>query len=110
MGSPKSVTVPLEFPVTYKDREVKELTFRRMKAKDTLLAEGEANKVRAGYMLFAALADVDLALIEELDVEDLGTIGERIAPLMGKSAMAAMTKAKAEAEKRAQAAASPGET
>ncbi|MFN4098141.1 MAG: phage tail assembly protein [Pararhodobacter sp.] len=110
MGNPTSVTVPLEFPVIHDGREVKELTFRRMKAKDTLIAEGEANKVRAGYMLFAALAGVDLALIEELDVEDLGTIGEKVAPLMGKSAMAALEQAKAAAQKQMEKAALPGGT
>ncbi len=29
-----SITVPLEYPVPYEGRESKELTFRRMKAKD----------------------------------------------------------------------------
>ncbi|NMG39794.1 phage tail assembly protein [Chelativorans sp. ZYF759] len=100
MSNPTSVTVPLAFPVPYEGREVKELTFRRMKAKDTLVAEAEKNQTRAGYMLFAALAGVDLALIEELDVEDLEQIGERIVPLMGKSAVAARRKALAAAEAR----------
>ncbi|MBN9047470.1 MAG: phage tail assembly protein, partial [Rhizobiales bacterium] len=54
-----SVTVPLEYPVPYNGTEVKELTFRRMKGKDTLVAEGVESQVRAGYMIFAALAGVD---------------------------------------------------
>lgn len=83
-----TVTVPLEYPFHHNGQEVKELTFRRMKAKDTLVAEDEDNKARAGFLLFAALAEVDVELIEELDVEDLETIGERIEPLMGKSVAA----------------------
>ncbi|WGG61456.1 phage tail assembly protein [Brucella intermedia] len=83
-----SVTVPLEYPVPYENGEVKELTFRRMKAKDALVAEGVESKALAGYLLFAALADVDVELIKELDIEDMETIGERIAPLMGKSGAA----------------------
>lgn len=81
-----SVTVDLDYPVIYDGREVKNLSFRRMRAKDALIAEGETNQARAGYMLFAALAGVDLAVIEDLDIEDLEKIGEAIVPLMGKSA------------------------
>lgn len=88
MAKIKTVTVPLEYPFLYDEREITELTFRRMKAKDTLVAEGEENKAKAGFLLFAALADVDVELIEELDVEDLETIGEKVTPLMGKSATA----------------------
>ncbi|OJY07179.1 MAG: hypothetical protein BGP07_16750 [Rhizobiales bacterium 63-22] len=85
-----SVTVPLEYPVPYNGTEVKELTFRRMKGKDTLVAEGVESQVRAGYMIFAALAGVDVELIEELDLVDLETVGEKVAPLMGKSVQAAV--------------------
>src|SRR5690554_3218328 len=90
---PQTVTVPLEFPVTVDGREFVSLTFRRMKAKDALVAEDETNKARAGYLMFAALADVDISVIEELDIEDLETIGEAVVPLMGKSARAEIKKA-----------------
>ena len=80
-----SVTVPLEYPVVVESREYDQLTFRRMKARDTLLAENEPNETRAGFLMFAALAGVDVAVIEELDLADLETIGEKVAPLMGKS-------------------------
>ncbi|GAA5542413.1 phage tail assembly protein [Brucella sp. NBRC 113783] len=91
MAKVTSVTVPLEYPVSYKGGEVRELTFRRMKAKDALVAEGVESEVLAGYLLFAALASVDVELIKELDVEDMEAIGERIAPLMGKSATAKLS-------------------
>lgn len=90
----RSATVTLDYPVQHEGREIQSLTFRRMKAKDALLAEGEENKARAGYLLFAALAGVDLAVIEELDIEDLEKIGEAVVPLMGKSAEALIDKAK----------------
>ena len=80
----QSVTVELEFPVTHEGRDIKELTFRRMKARDALAGEGIESEVRAGYAIFATLAGVDVAVIEELDLEDLGKIGKQIAPLMGK--------------------------
>ncbi|MDF2369376.1 MAG: phage tail assembly protein [Rhizobiaceae bacterium] len=80
-----SVTVPLDYPVVVEGREYDQLTFRRMKARDTLLAEDESNQARAGFLMFAALAGVDVAVIEELDLADLETIGEKVVPLMGKS-------------------------
>ncbi|HEV7293115.1 MAG TPA: phage tail assembly protein [Devosia sp.] len=90
----RSVTVDLAYPFEHEGREVKSLSFRRMKAKDALVAEGETNQAKAGYLLYAALAGVDVQIIEELDIEDLEKIGEAIIPLMGKSAAAAMDKQK----------------
>lgn len=84
MSTVSSVTVPLEFPVTVGGREYRELTLRRMKAKDTLIGEGESNEIRVAYRLFAVLAGVDAEVIEELDISDLETLGEKVAPLMGK--------------------------
>jgi hypothetical protein len=80
----KNVTVALDYPVTYEGREIASLTFRRMKARDALAGEGVESEVRAGYAVFAALAGVDIGVIEELDIEDLAKIGEEVAPLMGK--------------------------
>lgn len=68
-----------------------------MKAKDALVAEGETNEAKAGYLLFAALADVDVRVIEELDIEDFEAVSEKVVPLMGKSAMAAVKAAKEKA-------------
>lgn len=79
-----SVTVQLEYPVEFDGREIKSLTFRRMKARDALAGEGIENDVRAGYAIFAVLAGVDVAVIEDLDIEDLTKVGEEVAPLMGK--------------------------
>lgn len=86
----KTVVLPLIEPVTVGDKTYESLTFRRMKAKDAMAGEGEKNQVRAGYLLFAAMADVPVEVIEELDVDDLEAVGDAVAPLMGKSASAAM--------------------
>ena len=80
----KSVTVDLDFPVIHEGQEITSLTFRRMKARDALAGEDIENQVRAGYAIFATLAGVDVAVIEELDIEDLAKIGEEVKPLMGK--------------------------
>lgn len=95
----KSITVDLQFPIEHDGREIKSLSFRRMKAKDALIGEGETNAARTGYLVYAALAGVPLAVIEELDIEDVEAIGEAIIPLMGKSAAKA---AQEMAEKAAQ--------
>lgn len=87
MDIQKNVTVSLVWPVTVEGTTYESLTFRRMKAKDALVAEGEENKVRAGYRLFAVLAGVDVSVIEELDIEDFSTISDKVAPFMGKSLM-----------------------
>ncbi len=80
----KTVTVPLSEPVTVDGKTYDSLTFRRMKARDTLVADDESNQIAAGYKMFAALADVSLDVILELDIEDLAEVGVAVAPLMGK--------------------------
>lgn len=86
----KSVVLPLTDPVTHNGVEYTQLTFRRMKARDALVAEEETNQMMAGYRMFAALADVPVEVILELDMEDLAAIAETVAPLMGKQALAAI--------------------
>lgn len=89
----QSVTVQLLFPVTWEGKEYAELTFRRMKVKDTLVAEDEKDEERAGLLLFARLADVPVDVFTELDIEDFAEVGAAIVPLMGERA-AAMLKEK----------------
>lgn len=82
----KSVTVKLLFPVTWDGQEYSELTFRRMKVRDSLVAEDEKDEERAGLLLFAKLANVPVEVLEELDIEDFAEVGAAIVPLMGKRA------------------------
>ena len=87
---PKNITVNLDYPVEVDGREYKSLTFRRMKAKDSLVAEEMESQAQAGFALFASLADVDVDVIEELDLEDFQRLAEAVAPLMGKTGAAAV--------------------
>jgi len=80
----KTITVPLNAAVEHDGITYASLTFRPMKARDALVAEGEQSEVLAGFKLFAALADVPVEVILELDMIDLAKIGEEVAPLMGK--------------------------
>ncbi|SNY94050.1 Phage tail assembly chaperone protein, E, or 41 or 14 [Cohaesibacter sp. ES.047] len=87
---PKTVTVELDYPIEHEGKTISSLTFRRMKAKDSLVAEDTESQARAGIALFAALADVDVAVIEELDLEDFQKLAKAAEPLMGKIGAAAM--------------------
>lgn len=78
-------TVELATPVEHEGTVYSRLTFRRMKARDALLAEGEASQVMAGYKLFAALADVPVDVILDLDMQDMTAVAEAAALQMGKS-------------------------
>lgn len=80
----KTVTVTLNTPVHHDGVEHATLTFRPMKARDALVAEAEESQVMAGFKLFAALADVPIEVILDLDMIDLAKVGEEVAPLMGK--------------------------
>lgn len=84
----RQVVVDLDFPFNYDGREITSLTFRRMKTKDSYVGEDIENPAKAGFALFAALAGVDLELIEELDIDDLEKVSEETLPLMGKLAAA----------------------
>lgn len=84
MSENKTVTVPLNEPVHHDGTEYKSLTFRRMKARDALVAEDEKNQIMAGYKIFAALAGVPVDVILDLEMIDLARVSEEVAPLMGK--------------------------
>lgn len=90
MEKPKSVTVPLQSPVTLGEVTYDKLTFRRMKARDALVGEEETSQVMAGYRMFAALADVPVEVILDLDMEDLTEVATQAATMMGKPALAAI--------------------
>jgi hypothetical protein len=80
----KTVKIDLVFPVEHDGREYEQLQLRRMRVGDTLIAENETNQAKSGYMLFAALAGVDLEVIMKLDMLDLMKISEGLETLMGK--------------------------
>ena len=64
-------TVTLEFPVMFKNTEITALSFRRPKVKDQMIADKQ-NKDNADkeIHLMALLAEVEPALIQELDMAD----------------------------------------
>ena len=102
-AAPKNpMIVPLAHPVTVDGVTYTQLNLRRMKGRDALAGEGETNEVMAGYKIFAALSQVSVEVILELDMEDMTELGVAIAPLMGKRGAAMLAKLTAPQ--------SPGET
>lgn len=89
-GKAKRVTVPLEFPFDFDNVHYAELSFRRMKVKDTYSGEGEEDETKAGLMVYAKMAGVSIDILGEVDGEDLERITEALIPLMGKSASKVM--------------------
>lgn len=85
----QNVTVELAYPIEWSGQRFEKLTFRRMKARDALIGEGDDNQTRVGYKLFGELAGVPWEVIGDLDIDDLQNITEKVKPLMGKLLAAA---------------------
>lgn len=65
------VPLPLIYPITVGDKEIKSLSVRRPKVRDNLIADKQ-NKLDADkeVHLMALLSGVDTEVIHELDMED----------------------------------------
>ena len=96
-----TVTFTPSEPIKVGDKTYPVLTLRKMKAKDLVAGDLVTGETRKSFAIFASMADVPIAVIEELDVDDFERLGEVAAPLMGKSAMAAIKAAKDKAEREA---------
>ncbi len=83
----------LATPVSHEGATYNELTLRRMKAGDSLVAEEHQSQAKAGMALFAAMAGVPVEVIMELDMDDFMDLTEKAAPLMGKSGLAMLKEA-----------------
>ncbi|MBO9424700.1 phage tail assembly protein [Labrenzia sp. R4_1] len=103
MAKPKSKDVKLEFPVEHDGREISVLTIRRMRAGDSLIAEGVESQAEAGFALLAELAGQPIEVIKALDLDDFAAASEAMASQMGKQSRALM-----KAMKQSDEAASPG--
>ncbi|SHE79466.1 Phage tail assembly chaperone protein, E, or 41 or 14 [Loktanella atrilutea] len=82
--APATVTVKLEFPVTFDGKTISELTFRRRKAKDLIATDLVKGETRKHMAMMASMADIPLPVIEDLDADDWEEIAEATIPLLGK--------------------------
>jgi hypothetical protein len=88
-----TVTFTPSEPIKFGDNSYPTLTLRKMKAKDLVAGDLVQGDTRKAFAIFASMAGVPIGVIEELDIDDFTRLGEVAAPLMGKSAMAAMIEA-----------------
>ncbi len=84
-----SVTIQLKYPVKQKlakgeEREISEVTLERPKAKHLKGSELERGDVGKTVKLISMLSGLPLAVIEELDSQDMLAIGEEVDRMMGK--------------------------
>lgn len=78
-------TVKLQTPVTHAGTTYTELSFRKAKTGDLMVAdkfEGETSKMVA---ILAAMADVPIQVIKEIELAEFGRIAEQVADLLGES-------------------------
>ena len=97
--TPKTVTVHLVEPVTYKDQTFTSLTFRRRKAKDLVAMDLVKGEMRKHMAMLASMAGVPLPVIEELDAEDYESASKETIAVMGKSVAKAVKEAETAAAK-----------
>jgi Phage tail assembly chaperone proteins, E, or 41 or 14 len=72
---PPSFPVPLQYPITYDGKPVAKLSLRRPKGKDMRkMPKGDNSAMSDMYPFYAHLADVEVAMIDELDVADIARL------------------------------------
>lgn len=99
MSDKNKLVFKLSESVSHGEKAYIELTFRKMKARDLVAMDAVQGEMRKTFALFASMADVPIQVIEEMDGDDFIRMGAEVAPLMGKSAKAAVAGAATEATK-----------
>lgn len=93
-----TVEVKLDYPVTFKDKTIDTLVFRRRKARDLVAMDAVKGDMAKTFALYASMCGQPLPVIEDLDGDDLDRVIELTAPLMGKTAAAATAMAERQAK------------
>lgn len=78
-------SVTLKYPVTVGSKEYTSLSFRRPKAKDMLAADKVGGGARGLFATYASVADVEIAVIEELDYADYLAVQKVVEDILGNS-------------------------
>jgi len=98
MGKPKTITFTPSDPIEVGGETHEKLTFKRMRVRHLVAMDKVEGQMRKTVALFAAMADVPMPVIDELDMDDFERMTEEVVPLMGNSARSLVDKAKAGAE------------
>lgn len=87
------LTINLSEPIKWGDKTYSSVTFtRKMKGKDMLAMDSVKGEIHQQYALLASLLDVPIPVISEIDVDDLTSIMEAMAPFLGKFTATATSK------------------
>jgi hypothetical protein len=78
-------TVTLKYPFTHKGEEIVDLKIRRPKMRDMKKAEAVKDDLEKSLTMIALLAEVEPAVIEELDTEDFKAAADVVGKFMGVS-------------------------
>ena len=96
MGKPKTITFTPSEPIESGGETYEKLTFRRMRVRHMVAMDKVQGEVRKTVALFASMADVPMAVIDDLDMDDFERLSKEIVPLMGNSARLLAKQAEAE--------------
>jgi hypothetical protein len=81
---------PLEYPVEVGGQTITELSLRRPKGGDIRRVEnGKGSTIDRSFKLMADLAEVDMAVIDELDPADFDKINAWLEPILDPQGRAA---------------------
>ena len=79
-------TIKLAYPVTVSGVEITEISLRRMKARDLKIMESrKGGDLEKSMQLVADLAEMDTAVIDELDAADFATVSETVESFLEKA-------------------------
>lgn len=70
------VTITLRGPDGDRQETISELTLRRVKGKDMRALDGQGGEVAKTLALIAHISGHPLTIVDELDAEDIGGIGD----------------------------------
>lgn len=85
-AKPKTLTFTPEEPIAVGNAVHETLTFERLRVRHMVAMDKVEGSMRKTVAMFAAMADVPMPVIDELDMDDFERLSEELVPLMGKSA------------------------
>lgn len=103
MTKVKPITFKLDEPIEIGEGDdaqtFDQLIFKRkMKGKDLLAMDAVTGQVRKGFALYANMASVPMAVMEEMAADDYERLVVEVVPLMGKRGQAMLAAIEADEE------------
>jgi len=84
-AKPKTLTFTPEEPIAVGNAVHETLTFERLRVRHMVAMDKVEGNMRKTVAMFAAMADVPMPVIDELELDDFERLSEELMPLMGKS-------------------------